>query len=382
MTFIDPRTPSLLLVAAMLTACGGGGGDKDISDASQSGNDTPTTGTDDPVDSNGITTRTLPVATDTVYLNLETGESVESSEDWHVSANRLAFKLNSGASGNGSVGGALAVAQEDFYENGQPDFNVFSNANQNSEEEHLLGQFSEPGEWQQDGFSSAFGESANWSIYGAGGVISEKPDVAYLVRSAEGDSYARMRVVDFNFPTRAGNGIEGFRFEFEVQGAGEAVFSGTTIAFEPPAGFNGMEACYNFDADAVEDCTTSTTWDVQVGFSGRNWFLKSNSGVSGNGNGGASDPMTWDEAGALDADPGVPQLYTIDSTGGVFSEHSWYEYNLNGGHKIWPNFRTYLIKADVDDPASKVWALQIVNYYNESGNSGNPTVRWLPVTAE
>ncbi|MDP1125303.1 hypothetical protein Q5O12_27635, partial [Klebsiella pneumoniae] len=79
---------------------------------------------------------------------------------------------------------------------------MFTNATVNSEEEHLREVFSAPESWQQDAFASAFGASSTWSEYDrATGVISEKADVGYLVRSAEGDSYARMRVVDFHFPT-------------------------------------------------------------------------------------------------------------------------------------------------------------------------------------
>jgi len=89
--------------------------------------------------------------------------------------------------------------------------------------------------------------------------------------------------------------------------------------------------------------------------------------------------MTWTELAANDSDPGVPQLYNTDSTGGVFTDNTWYAYNLTDQHKIWPNFRTFLIKADIDDSESMVWALQIVGYYDQNGTSGQPTVRWLPV---
>ncbi|HLV78409.1 MAG TPA: HmuY family protein [Marinobacter sp.] len=376
MTFFDSRPPAIALLAAMLTACGGGS-DKDLVDNhdAASGN----SGGAGVADSE-IAVRQLPAVSGTAYLNLETGALVGETDDWHIAANRLSFRLNSGASGHGRVGGALAVPQDDFYlAGGAPDANVFINATVNSEEEHLLGRFDEPSNWQEDAFSSAFGASTSWSVYGDGGVISALPDVAYLVRSAEGNSYARMKVVDFSFPTRSGAGIEDFTFEFEVQAPGASGFSATPVSFTPPEDYNGGDACFDFDAGAVVDCATAGTWDVQVGFSGRDWYLKSNSGVSGSGNGGASDAMSWAEADALAGDPGVSQIYTSDATGGVFAEHSWYAYNLSQQHKIWPNFRTFLIKADVNDPQSDVWALQIIGYYDDSGDSGYPSVRWLPV---
>jgi heme-binding HmuY-like protein len=367
MDLFDTRPPAIVLAALALMACGGG------SDNSIAG--------DDADNVSRFSEQLMPAATETVYLNLETGAMVEEGDDWHIAANRLNFKVNSGASGNGSVVGALAIAQNDFYDDsGDPDANLFTNATANSEEEHLLGILEAPGSWQEDAFASAFGSSDTWSQYDfATGVISEAEDVGYLVRSAEGDSYARMRVVDFNFPTREGQGIEGFTFEFDVQASGAPAFSDTVITFTSPASYEGGDACFDFDSASVVDCETSEAWDVQIGFSGRDWYLKSNSGVSGNGSGGASDPMTWSELAANDSDPGVPQLYNTDSTGGVFTDNTWYAYNLTDQHKIWPNFRTFLIKADADDPESTVWALQIVGYYDQNGTSGQPTVRWLAV---
>ncbi|MGP9832417.1 HmuY family protein [Marinobacter sp. NSM] len=367
MELFENRPMAVVLATLALTACGGGS-DNSIAE-------------DDADNVSDFSEQLLPAATETVYLNLETGAMVEEGGDWHIAANRLSFRVNSGASGTGSVVGALAIAQDDFYDgNGDPVANMFTNATANSEQEHLLGILEEPASWQEDAFASAFGASDTWSQYDfSTGVISEADDVGYLVRSAEGNSYARMRVVDFNFPTREGQGIEDFTLEFDVQASGASQFSTTPVTFTPPAGYDGGDVCFDFDSDAVVDCDTSDNWDVQVGFSGRDWYLKSNSGVSGAGKGGASDPMTWSELAANDSDPGVPQLYNTDSTGGVFTDNTWYAYNLTNQHKIWPNFRTFLIKAEADDPESAVWALQIVGYYDQNGTSGQPTVRWLPV---
>lgn len=368
MKLFHTRTPAVVLAALTLSACGGGGSDNSIAEEEQEA-------------VSNFSERLMPAATETVYLNLDTGERVEESGNWHLAANRNELRVNSGASGAGSVGGALAIAQDDFYDdNGDPDASVFTNATPDSEQEHLLGILEEPDSWQKDSFASAFGEGDTWSQYdSATGVITHKDDVGYLVRSAEGDSFARMRVVDFNFPTREGQGIQDFTFEFDVQGAHQSQFGDTPVTFQPPSDYNGGDACFDFDAPAVVDCTTSDGWDVQVGFSGRDWYLKSNSGVSGDGSGGVWGPMTWQELAGIDSDPGVSRHYTRDSTGGVFKENTWYAYNLTGQHKLWPNFRTFLIKADVNDAESTVWALQVVGYYDEDGVSGQPTVRWLPV---
>ncbi|WP_150910804.1 HmuY family protein [Marinobacter halotolerans] len=371
------KLPAVGLAVVTLAACGGS--DNAIEDSDQD------------LSASQFSQQLMPAATETVYLNLETGELVDETDEWHISANRLSLKLNSGESGSGNVGGALAVAQDEHYPGGEPNANTIPNLTPNSEQEHLLGILEEPESWQEDAFVSAFGGPDTWSTYTddrtaaenpsgpAAGEVNEKPDVGYLVRSAEGDSYARMRVADFYFPTRAGLGISDFTLEFDVQAQGQDSFSETAITFKPPVDYDGGDACFDFDSDAVVDCVTSDSWDVQVGFSGRSWYLKTNSGVSGDGNGGASDVMTWAELDEEVSDPGVPQIYNTDATGGVFADHTWYEYGLANGHRIWPNFRTFLIKADVNDDESTVWTLQVIGYYDDSGTSGKPTLRWLPV---
>lgn len=54
----------------------------------------------------------------------------------------------------------------------------------------------------------------------------------------------------------------------------------------------------------------------------------------------------------------------------AFKDNSWYQYNLEGNHKIWSQYGVYLIKN-----ASGVFKLQITSYYDTDGNSGNYSFR-------
>lgn len=47
-----------------------------------------------------------------------------------------------------------------------------------------------------------------------------------------------------------------------------------------------------------------------------------------------------------------------------------FRYNLLGTNRLHPTFNTYLIKV-----GAKVYKLQVINYYNEAGASGYPTIR-------
>lgn len=323
----------------------------------------------------------------TQYLNLATGAIVPKDGNWHVAFNRTNVQLNSGESGNANVVGAVGDEQAGFYDAfGEPDLNKFVGATADGELDHLRDSFPEPASWEPDGVVYAFGDAEDWSVYGAGGVISEVPDIGYLVRSAEGDSYARMRVVDFDFPTREGQGIQGFDLEFEVQAAGTTQIVGPFIHFTEPADYDGGDACFDFDANATVDCATSDTWDVLIGFSGRDWYLKTNSGPSGSGQGAALGPIDWAELSAytsatIDSNGvSLARAYSPDATGGLFTDKNWYEYDLQGAHGIWPNFRVYLIDSDSEDASAPVYAMQIINYYGADDKSGQPEIRWKKVS--
>lgn len=380
------RPSSLLSVAiasALLTACGGGSSN-DISDSNDNsgGNGLP-----DNVSAQQINASSSDAA---AYLNLETGsvmtmtdEEAAASSDWHLAFKRNNIQLNSGASGPGQVAGAVAADQADFYTStGEPNSSVFLNATADSELEHLLAPMSEPSSWTGDAVVSQFGN--DWYVYNSGN-ITANPDNGWLVRSAEGNSYARMQVNGIDFPTRAvpPEGVKSFQIDFDVQPAAQATFTGTAT-FTGSIPGTGGELCFDFDSDATVGCDTAT-WDVKLGFVDRDFYLRTNSGPSGEGDGGAFGPFEWTEletytnATISDGGQDITHHYEADSSGGIFTNSLWYAYSLQGNHKLWPNYRVYLIDTDSTDDASPIYAMQVTGYYNDSGDSGYPAIRWTAV---
>ena len=331
--------------------------------------------------------------TDYVYINLDTNtelsltaEQAASSTDWHVAFRRFSVQLNGGASGPGAVAGAIADAQTDFYDaGGDPLVSVFTNATPESELSAFEATLAAPGSWATDsvvtqlrGTSSTDG---GWYLYNPmNGVMSANTENGWLIRSGEGNSYARMRAQELTFATRSGNGVESFEFAFDVQVpgtdqlTGSATFSGSI----PPA---GGEVCFDFDADANVACS-GTLWDVKIAFFGRDFYLRSNGGVSGEGAGAVFGPFEWDELSAWTSatiEPSgssVVARYQEDVTSGIFDESSWYAYNLTGAHRLWPNYAVYLIDTNQADDAAPQYALQITGYYDATGASGYPRLRW------
>ena len=66
----------------------------------------------------------------------------------------------------------------------------------------------------------------------------------------------------------------------------------------------------------------------------------------------------------------------MESDFGKYSAtYGWGEYDLNGAHKIHPNYRVYLL-----DNGSKTYALQILSYYHpDTLTSGYITLRYREV---
>ncbi|PKM22385.1 MAG: hypothetical protein CVV10_04605 [Gammaproteobacteria bacterium HGW-Gammaproteobacteria-14] len=331
--------------------------------------------------------------TDYVYLNLERGEVIDlsaaqaaMSQEWHIAFRRFAVQLNGGASGSGEVAGALVGLQEDFYsEDGEPNASVFTNATPDSELAVLLADYENPDSWIKDKVVTLLtGPSAvdgGWYIYNpAGGTMSANSGNGWLLRSGEGNSYARMRATELTFNTRAGEGVESFTFEFDVQSPGSNAFNDTaTFTGSLPAG--GGELCFDFNANSLAACTGSS-WDLKIAFWGRDFYLRSNGGVSGAGNGAVFGSFPWSELSLWSNathDPNgvlVTARYQSDTTSGVFDQHSWYSYNLLGMHRLWPNYRTYMVDADQGDESSSRYLLQIIGYYDATGAGGFPVIRW------
>lgn len=151
----------------------------------------------------------------------------------------------------------------------------------------------------------------------------------------------------------------------------------------------GAVTCYDFDAKAESACADDK-WDIKFDNQARSVKLWSNSGDSGSGKGGVFGLIDWTDLGRYsnaikDPDTGrdITMHYNEDRSGGIFDAEPWFEYNLNEKHQLYPNNRVYLITNDnssamTDSSVQQpIYAMQIINYYNDAGASGHPTVRWI-----
>ncbi|KZZ59977.1 MAG: HmuY family protein [Oleiphilaceae bacterium] len=372
---------TLAVSSAVLVGCGGSGSSSVVgSDESV----TPTT----QIDASSYT--------DYTYFNLETGSEVSltaaeaaASTAWHIGFRRNGAILNGGTSGIGNVEGALAAAQDDFYSGDDADVNVFLNASDAIEEEHLLASYDTSLlTFVSDSENLAVsGDWYNYQHVGGGNPpnTSANSDNSWLIRSAEGDSYARMKATYFLYDYAHAE----VTFEFDVQAQGTSQILDSNESFVVNV-MPGQSECYDFDTAAEVACSDAS-WDVQFELPAppaRGFNVRTNGGISGSGNGGVFGPLTTTDAEAYTSAtmaPGsgrdISNHYVTDSNASIFTANEWYAYNLEGNHKLWPNYRTYTIDTDATDADAKVYNLQIINYYDGTGTSGYPTIRFVENTS-
>lgn len=378
---------ALALTAVALTNCGGGGGNGDDNTPDPNNNaNIPENVSVKQIDATagGFGTPANDPANKYTYFNLATNEVVELSDDeaatstdWHIAFKRTVTKLNGGVSGPGTVTGAVADEQSDFYdEEGNAVASVFLNADADSELNALVD--------VTDISTLRFGSDRNiaaitgdggdesWWLYNPQGhSISAGTDNWWLVRSTEGNSYAKLHVTDIVQDSRD------ITLELFIQDVDQASFSSTPVTYTAAIGAAGGSKCYDIDSTTEVDCdTASDTWDLKIEVTGRAWDIWTNGGVSGSGDGAAFGPLNTETASeyvnALSSpnDVSLAGLYSNDSSGGVFADDSWYAYGVQGGNSLWPNYRVYAI-----DTGTEIYALQVLSYYDESGTSGMITLR-------
>jgi hypothetical protein len=326
------------------------------------------------------------------YFNLDRAEVValtddeaQDSTDWHIAFKRFDVILNGGNSGAGSVEGAVADMQDEFYDaEGAPNKNIFLNADPLIEEESLLATYDlSLLTFEADQAAAAIGNS--WYNYDVEThTLSAVDDLSWFIRSGDGDSYAKFYTDSIIAnPDRSLD----VSFEFDVQAptsneSDPGMFT-TTATFNATISA-GLEVCFDFDTNTNVACT-GTAWDLKLKSEGRSYNLLTNGGISGEGNGATYGPIAKIDAdtytSATMASDGsgrdISNYYKADANAGVFTTNTWSEYSLNGNHKLWPNYRTYVIDTDANDPSSAVYNLQIIGYYDASDESGNPNIRFV-----
>ncbi|TVV45963.1 HmuY family protein [Thalassolituus sp. C2-1] len=356
--------------ALLLSGCGGDDGD------SSNGN----------TDSNSFSSLKINAAsyTDWQYVNLSSGELVTltaeqaaTSTDWHIALRRTEVKINGGVSGSGNGKGALAATPDGFYDaEGNAVASVFTNADADIQAQALSAEYNLADlTFKADSYVPAI---QDWYIYNpANHQISANSANGWLLRHADGTTYSKFVLDAVSYSE--------ITVRYETQATDTTQFAGGEKTLTAAVADGATELCLDFDAQAAADCSGSD-WDLryEINLAARAINLWSNGGVYGDGNGAAFGAIVAAELAAYTSatmvdSTSIAAHYSADSASSIFSESSWYAYNLSGAHKLWPNFRTYIVDADSNTENSEKFAVQISNYYS-LGGSGSPEIRFKKIT--
>jgi hypothetical protein len=301
--------------------------------------------------------------TDFVYISLESGQLVTvadpfGSDEWDIAFRRFSAKLNGGVAGPGDVAG----------------FNIANNAG--ATEAEVIAFTADDAE---DAFAAVTEADITGATFVEDGLIPDEggswfrfspqvgnlvanPGSAWRVREAEDGGYALFRIAVLEM---AGNNPLSATVEYRHQDAGGTLgelatvvvdytqgpgyvdfSSGSTVApsgcnwdmvLTPMFGidFNADCDAGTFPVDGTEDFTGLTTADDAPEYGP---FLSTISGA-------------------------IPN--TIDTPEGLF----WY--NLEENQRMWPTLNVFLVRDGED-----VYKIQVTDYYNATGESGFPTIRY------
>lgn len=196
-----------------------------------------------------VRTREYDPSSGTVYINLASGDEVGADGDWQVALDRYNVSLNGGDSGPGTVAGFVGKTPDDLYNtDSTPSKSTFLAATPDNTLQYLTtanmtvptaasdwitdtdhsvlnpdfqGTFPNPLQfgWYNYYPTAAAAAAANPPLPAAH-MTQATPDGASLLRSGEGDSYARFHLSDISYTDPAdATSTQTWTIEFDIQPA-------------------------------------------------------------------------------------------------------------------------------------------------------------------
>lgn len=348
MPFIHSRNARIAaaLAVTLLTAC--------ESETSATGPKT------DPTLNAVVTTNPIDASSsDTlVKFSFATGAIVQGSADWDVAFRRYEVRLNGGASG---TKGVLGYALDN---------------NKNATNDQVLA-------FTVAGTLPAFDSVRTASIptddkFSSDRLVENK--TAYLnlagVPSANGNAYWKVKLANGTFGVfRVSAIVLSAQFALTSVTIESRLQSGTTLGAVQTVTIPVGNSTVSVSLATNQAVTTNgCNWDLAI--DPQSFGLTVNSACNAGTYPGGTSPTFANATTASDA----PQYGAFLSglTGPIPNSVSDlsapFRYNLQNTNRLHPSFNTYLIKT-----GANVYKLQVINYYNASGASGYPTVRYARI---
>lgn len=321
-------------------------------------------------------------------LDLVSGSAVTDAT-WQIAYQKyVGFKLNGGISADGKVSGCAAHEYADLFDaDGNPVVDKFKTLTADA----TAAEFDKVDanactDFTFDALKTSI-ETKDWltvtAAPQAAPVYSAKVDNGWIIRSADGDAYSRVKVKTVEV---AHGATSIYKVVLTSELWNGSVFTAAVDSLE--LDFSSTRAFWDLETNTL--VTESDDWDLSLMVNGRDFPMQVNGGASASasspGKGGAGAVMA---AGGVDAvtdptDAAQVYKYFADSASGVLSAPGNYgplQYAVDGGHAMWPTFTTYLIK-DEADSGTRLFKVQVLSNQGESGDlaSANLVFRYQEIT--
>jgi hypothetical protein len=357
---------SVSLLALTLAACGGSS-DSDKEEETVERETTAST----TYDASGYS--------DWVNVDLSTGE-LATDGNWQVALRRYAIQANGGSSGDGEVSACVAHTYDDMYVDGaavQSVFESYSAENTLADFDAVNSTYCVEEDYQTDSLETRITQD-EWldsTTFTASTSISN----GWIIRSSTADSYARVKVSEYNYDST--NHTLNIVLQSELWNG-----TGFDEVMDSPALSVSSDGKTYWDLDTNTIVTESDDWDLSTTTSGRDTVIQVNGGASGSGDAAVAYIYAQDDSGTAIENSSASDVDNLDSYTDGGDIYNWYqdgsssafdnpgsyggfEYNIAGGHKMWPNYATYLVK-----DGENHFKLQLLGYYGEDGTAPSGTL--------
>ncbi len=302
---------------------------------------------------------------DTLSIIELTPEQAATNTDWDIAFKGTGVYLNTNDTDN-PVKLYFTNNNSDFFEDGSAVVDKFINATADSELDDFLAVTSTDIP-EDDEFSTDVTEGILDGFYNYNATTHQvtAAEEHYFITYSD-TTVTKFRIVEL---TQSGYGMSNITINFANQLSGATEFDAieTALVIDATLECSNSDDIY-IDFDVSNIVTSTDTWDIKIP------CLDDNSA--------ADFTLTLAEDATARQDftnsyNGIPvesiSYYGFKSdqyTVLAFKENPWYQYSLEGNHKMWSQYGVYLIKN-----SNGTFKLQITSYYDTDGNSGNYSFR-------
>ncbi len=302
--------------------------------------------------------------TDFVYLNLADGVQVSpadpaSSTEWHMAFRRFSVRLNGGVSGLGSVAGynlgtnADASATEVVAltpDDGRAAFGAVTDADVPASSAFV-----------EDGLAPDPGST--WFRFEPQiGTLVADPRAAWKVRESSGRGHALFRVAELRMQGPRPLGLE---IEFRRQDPGGTLGEAGTRTVDLTRG-PGLVGFAGTGTPPASGCE----WDIGVSPE----FAVLVNGDCGAGTFPLDSAEDFTTVTRADNAPEYADYLSVIAgafPAGVDDAAGFFWYGIQESNRMWPTYNVFLVRAE-----GEVYKVQLLDYYNATGVSGFPAVRF------